>query len=64
VASALAVEAATAAPVAWLPGSAQLLELLESMLEASALLSLGVVVATAAGVPHPLALAALVGHAF
>jgi hypothetical protein len=68
VASALAVqvevEAAVGAPVAWLPGSDQSLEILESASETSTLLSLGVVVATAIRVPHPRVLAALAGHAF
>jgi hypothetical protein len=65
-ASALAVEAeAVAALAAWLLGSTQLLELLQSAWETSSLLSLGVVVeATAAGVPHPMGLVAPVRHAF
>jgi hypothetical protein len=68
VASALAVEveveAAAAAPGAWLLWSDQLLELPRSTSETSALFSLGVVVATAAGVSHPVVLAALAWHAF
>jgi hypothetical protein len=58
------VEAAAVAPVAWLPGSNKSLELLESASETSGLLSLGMVVATATGVPHLVVLAALAGHAF
>jgi hypothetical protein len=50
-------EVAAAAPIAWLPGSDQLPELPESASETSTLLSSGVVVATAAGVPHPVVLA-------
>jgi hypothetical protein len=68
VASALAikveVEVAVAVPVAWLPGFDQSLGLPESASETSTLLSLRVVVATTAGVPHPGLPAALVGHAF
>jgi hypothetical protein len=44
--------------------SGQSLGLLESASERSARLSLGVVVATAAGVPHPVVPSALAGHAF
>jgi hypothetical protein len=50
-------EVVATAPIAWLPGSDQLPELPESASKISALLSLGVVVATAAGVPHPVVLA-------
>jgi hypothetical protein len=53
------------APTAWLSGSTRLLELLESACGTFALLSLGVAgEATSAGVPHPMGLAALAGHAF
>jgi hypothetical protein len=65
-ASALAVEveveAAASAPVAWLRGSNQSLELLESASKTSALFSLGGVVATTSRVPHPMVLARLAGH--
>ena len=56
--------AAAAALVAWQPESDQSPGLPESASETSALLSLGVVVATAAGMPHPVVLVALTGHAF
>jgi hypothetical protein len=49
--------------VAWLPESDQSLGLPESTSETSTLLSLGVVVATAARVPHPAVPAALAEHA-
>jgi hypothetical protein len=65
--SALTIEVeveAVVAPVVWLPGSDQVLKLPESALGTSARLSLGVVVATAAGVSHPGVPTALVGHAF
>jgi hypothetical protein len=58
------VEVATTAPIAWLPGCDQLLQLPESTSETSARSSLEVVVATAAGVPHPRVPAALAWHAF
>jgi hypothetical protein len=58
------VEVVVATPVAWLPRSNQLLELPEFASETFTPLSLGVVVATTAGVPHPGVPAALVGHAF
>jgi hypothetical protein len=58
------VEAAAATPLAWLPGSDQSLESPESASETSNLLSLGVVLATVAGVPHSVVLAALAGNAF
>jgi hypothetical protein len=67
-ASALAVdvevEVAVTTPVEWLPESGQSLGLLESASERSARLSLGVVVATVAGVPHPVVPTALPRHAF
>jgi hypothetical protein len=56
--------AAVAAPIAWLSESDQSFGLPESASETSALLSLGVVEATAAGVPHLAFPAALAGHAF
>jgi hypothetical protein len=65
--SAIAVEAkveAAVAPVAWLPVSDQLSRLPESASETSARLSLVVVVATTAGVPHPRVPSTLAGHAF
>jgi hypothetical protein len=58
------VEAAAAAPAAWLLGFDQLLELRESASESSARLSLEVVVATPVGVPHPGVPAALARYAF
>jgi hypothetical protein len=58
------VGAVTTALVAWQPGSDQWLELLESALRTSAQLSLGVVVAAAAGVPHLVVLPAPTEHAF
>jgi hypothetical protein len=57
------VGAAVAAPVAWLLESNQSLGLPKSASETSALLSLGVVVATTVGVPHPAVPAALARHA-
>jgi hypothetical protein len=57
------VGAATAALSSWQPESDQSLGLPESASETSALLSLGAVEATAAGVPHPAVSAALAGHA-
>ena len=58
------MEVVVAAPVTWLSGSDQLLELLEFASETPAQLSLEEVGATAVGVPHPRVPAALVGHAF
>jgi hypothetical protein len=63
--STLAVEAeSAAAPAAWLSMFGQFLELPEFASETSARLSLGVVAATAAGVPHPGVPTALAGHVF
>ena len=66
-ASALAFKVEVGAVVAtlatWRPKSDQSLGLPKSTSETSAILSLGVVVATAAEVPHPAVPAALAGHA-
>jgi hypothetical protein len=58
------VGAVVATPVAWLPESDQSLGMPESASKTSPLLSLGVVVATTAGVPHLVVPAALAGRAF
>jgi hypothetical protein len=57
------VGAAVVALATWRPESDQSLGLPESASETSAILSLGVVVATTAEVPHPVVPAALAGHA-
>jgi hypothetical protein len=58
------VGAAVAAPVACLPKSDQSLGLPKSASETSATLSLGVVVVTAAEVPHLAVPTALAGHTY
>jgi hypothetical protein len=58
------VGADVATPVVWLPESDQSLGLPESTSETSALLSLGVVVATTVGMLHPVVPTALAWHTF
>jgi hypothetical protein len=57
-------EVVAAAAAEWQPESDRWLELSESVLRTSARSSSGVVVAAAAGVPHPAELAAPTEHAF